>query len=52
VQQPDPHLSQDADLLRSCNIAIPFNLAIDRSVAGSDAIGRPAHFVQVTWKEE
>jgi hypothetical protein len=32
--------------------AIPFNLAIDRISASQDSFGRPARFVQVSWKEE
>lgn len=31
--------------------AIPFNLAIEGITPTQDAIGRPAHFVQVSWKE-
>lgn len=31
--------------------AIPFNLAIEGITSSNDAIGRPAHFVQVSWKE-
>lgn len=31
--------------------AIPFNLVIEGITPTKDAIGRPAHFVQVSWKE-
>ncbi|MBW4692354.1 MAG: hypothetical protein KME27_11370 [Lyngbya sp. HA4199-MV5] len=31
--------------------AIPFNLAIESITSSKDAIGRPAHFVQVSWKD-
>jgi hypothetical protein len=31
--------------------AIPFNLAIEDITATSDIWGRPAHFVQVRWKD-
>lgn len=47
------HLTPDLGSLAQQYIttAIPFNLAIDRIIASQDALGRPAHFVQVRWQE-
>lgn len=36
---------------RYLTTAIPYNLAIDTITATSDIWGRPAHFVQVRWKD-
>jgi hypothetical protein len=48
------HLTPDFGSLAQQYIttAIPFNLAIDHITASQDALGRPAHFVQVRWQEE
>ena len=47
------HLTPDFGNLAQQYIttAIPFNLAIDRITTSQDAIGRPAHFVQMRWQE-
>lgn len=47
------HLTPDFGSLaqRYVTTAIPFNLAIDRIETSQDPFGRPAHFIQVRWKE-
>jgi hypothetical protein len=46
-------LTPDVGILaqRYLTTAIPFNLAIEDITATPDIWGRPAHFVQVRWKE-